>query len=274
LAGTSGYRTNYLTEAGWRYGFVALLNDGSRVYGQMKAVEMTTNEGKDSLTFECPANCARLWLVVSGAPKSHWRHAWDDNDANDEQWPYQVRFGNTNLLGRTNVILPVTQTSFVIQPVNGKAKLSWSTSSETNNKGFYIERSADGQQFNSISFVAGAGTSNQVNNYSFTDNLPLAGKSYYRLRQEDADGKKSYSRTLLFSVDGIANVFVYPNPFTNNLQINTGGSTGIFMLRDAGGRIVKTAIANGNTTLQLSVNELPAGNYFWQINNQSGKVVK
>jgi hypothetical protein len=42
--------------------------------------------------------------VVSGAPTVHWRHAWDDNDANDEQWPYQVKFNNTNVYGYTNVV--------------------------------------------------------------------------------------------------------------------------------------------------------------------------
>ncbi|NLG18539.1 MAG: hypothetical protein GX556_14490 [Fibrobacter sp.] len=56
-----------------------------------------------TLTFSCPANCSRLWLVVSGAPQEHWRHAWDDDNSNDEHWPYQVKFVNTNLLGQTLV---------------------------------------------------------------------------------------------------------------------------------------------------------------------------
>lgn len=43
------------------------------------------------------------WLVISGAPTEHWRHAWDDNDANDEQWPYQVKFSGTNRLGYQNI---------------------------------------------------------------------------------------------------------------------------------------------------------------------------
>ncbi|MDR1121119.1 MAG: T9SS type A sorting domain-containing protein, partial [Dysgonamonadaceae bacterium] len=102
-AGMNGFRRNNTTNAGWRYGFVALKNDGTRIYSEMKTASMTDNEGKGTLSFDCPANCQRLWLVVSGAPKTHWKHAWDDNDANDEQWPYQVRFGNTNLSGYANV---------------------------------------------------------------------------------------------------------------------------------------------------------------------------
>ncbi|HLP05573.1 MAG TPA: DUF6055 domain-containing protein [Paludibacter sp.] len=104
LAGTNGFRKNYVAYAGWRYGFVALLKDGTRLYGDIKSGSMSDNAGKGSISFDCPANCDKLWLVVSGAPTTHWRHAWDDNDANDEQWPYQVRFNNTNYYGYTNIV--------------------------------------------------------------------------------------------------------------------------------------------------------------------------
>jgi hypothetical protein len=104
LAGMTGYRKLNVASAGWRIGFVALLRDGTRVYDDADAVTMNNSAGKISVSFECPANCDKLWFVVSGAPSVHWRHAWDDNDANDEQWPYQVSFVNTNLLGYANVI--------------------------------------------------------------------------------------------------------------------------------------------------------------------------
>lgn len=101
--GTTGFRNLNRTYAGWRYGFVALLKDGSRVYSPMRSplIDRITNP-KDTLSFDCPDNCSRLWLVVSGAPKKTWHHAWDNNDANDEQWPYQVKFDNTNLYGNFN----------------------------------------------------------------------------------------------------------------------------------------------------------------------------
>ncbi|MDA3880812.1 MAG: DUF6055 domain-containing protein [Prolixibacteraceae bacterium] len=107
LAGIDGYRKNYLGKDGWRYGLVALLKDGSRVYSELNSASMSENQGNGRIDFECPANCSKLWLVVSGAPSAHWRHAWDDNDNNDEQWPYQVSFNNTNLFGYTNVVTSV-----------------------------------------------------------------------------------------------------------------------------------------------------------------------
>ncbi len=113
LAGIDGYRKLNTSAAGWRIGFVALLRDGRREYGQVQTVSMGNNNGKVTVTFQCPANCERLWFVVSGAPLTHWRHAWDDNDANDEQWPYQVNFLNTNLLGFSNVINELEQSDAI-----------------------------------------------------------------------------------------------------------------------------------------------------------------
>lgn len=106
IAGSTGYRAYKVDKAGWRYGFVALKSDGTRVYGDMYA----NPEGTAEMTI--PAETTNLWFVVSGAPTDHFRHAWEmgtdefGNDvhtaatlANDEQWPYMVRFSGTNLPG-------------------------------------------------------------------------------------------------------------------------------------------------------------------------------
>lgn len=113
LAGIDGFRKLNVSAAGWRIGFVALQKDGRREYGEVNQVSMTTNNGKLSVSFAAPANTDKLWFVVSGAPQVHWRHAWDDNDANDEQWPYQVSFVNTNLLGYANVINSAENNQFI-----------------------------------------------------------------------------------------------------------------------------------------------------------------
>ncbi len=105
LSGIDGYRSNRYFAAEWRYGFVALLDDNSRVYSPMftSKIDITADGNpSDTAMFVCPENAKRLWLVVSGAPIVHWRHAWDDDDSNDEQWPYQVKFENTNKYGVFN----------------------------------------------------------------------------------------------------------------------------------------------------------------------------
>lgn len=90
VAGAAGYRNIGTARAGWRSGFVALLNDGSRVYSSI------TRNATDTLAFEVPAGTKKLWFVVSSAPKSYKVHSWDDNAANDEQWPYEVKFRGTD----------------------------------------------------------------------------------------------------------------------------------------------------------------------------------
>lgn len=101
LSNESGYNVIRPTYAEWRYGFVAQLEDGTRVYSDMG--KSTYSAPVDTISFECPDNCKRLYFVVSGGPKTYWRQAWDDNGDNDEQWPYKVKFGNTNRYGSPNL---------------------------------------------------------------------------------------------------------------------------------------------------------------------------
>ena len=100
-AGANGFRAIKTESGGWRYGFVALLENGERIYSDMGTANVEDGlNPEQSLTFSCPDNCSKLWLVVSGAPQEHWKHPWDEDYSNDEQWPYQVKFRNTNLLGQ------------------------------------------------------------------------------------------------------------------------------------------------------------------------------
>jgi hypothetical protein len=103
LVNDSGYnQVAAPTRAGWRYGYVALLKDGTRAYG---AMEKGTNK---TVSYNVPANCSKLWFVVTGAPNTYAPHAWDENEKNDDQWPYKVKFTNTDLLG--NVTFDGTET--------------------------------------------------------------------------------------------------------------------------------------------------------------------
>lgn len=80
------------TRAGWRYGYVALLSDGTTAYSEMN------KETSGTATYSVPENAEKLWLVVTGAPTSYIPHPWDDDNSNDDQWPYQLSFENTDML--------------------------------------------------------------------------------------------------------------------------------------------------------------------------------
>lgn len=87
------YNKGSLTRAGWRYGYVALLNNGQRVYGDMN------RKTQANVAFMVPTGCEKLWFVVLGAPNTYIAHAWDEKEENDDQWPYTVKFSKTDLLG-------------------------------------------------------------------------------------------------------------------------------------------------------------------------------
>jgi hypothetical protein len=91
IAGAAGYRALHVDKAGWRYGFVAVKENGDRVYGKMFA------DANGEVKFKVPQKTAHLWLVVSGAPTEHWPHEVDGDEKNDEQWPYQLKLTGTTI---------------------------------------------------------------------------------------------------------------------------------------------------------------------------------
>ena len=102
----------------------------------------------------------------------------------------------TFTLGSVLNPLPVTLTSFTATPTaQGTALLRWATASETDNRGFNIERqlSTDGS-WTTVGFVAAGATTGSA--YEYVDkslaSAPVSDKVYYRLRQEDLNGKTSY----------------------------------------------------------------------------------
>jgi hypothetical protein len=84
--------------------------------------------------------------------------------------------------------MPVELISFDAGCNGDKIILNWTTSSETNNDYFTIERSADGTTFEALATVNAAGSSNSLNNYGFNDIDPVNGINYYKLMQTDFDG--------------------------------------------------------------------------------------
>lgn len=70
---------------GWRYGFVAYLTDGTRVYGDSCAAQ----EGV--VSFDIPEGTQYLYFVVLGAPESYQVHVWDNDESTDAQMPFEIR---------------------------------------------------------------------------------------------------------------------------------------------------------------------------------------
>jgi hypothetical protein len=95
--------------------------------------------------------------------------------------------------------LPVTWMSFSGHTVHGEVELNWATASEQNNSHFEVERSTDAVLFKMIGRVNAAANPLIRNDYRYLDQQPITGRSFYRLKQVDLDGKFSYSSIIQIS---------------------------------------------------------------------------
>ncbi|MCR9252320.1 MAG: T9SS type A sorting domain-containing protein [bacterium] len=119
--------------------------------------------------------------------------------------------------------LPVELLHFSGSIKNGEAILEWATATEIDNHGFEIEKSIDGINFDYIGFIRGAGNTNELQEYNFTDNK-FNHEAFYRLKQIDYDGDFEYSPVIyILNPDAAKNISIFPNPLTSNSQLELGG---------------------------------------------------
>jgi hypothetical protein len=157
--------------------------------------------------------------------------------------------------------VPVELLGFSVKNVNTANEMTWQTASETQNKGFDIERSNDGKAWQNLGFVAAKGNNST---YSFTDKEPLT-VSYYRLRQLDFDGQYDYSKVMVAKSANVkSNVTVFPNPNTEGaiyVQGLTNDRTDISITNVYGQTVFQQTVGTESAVLNVK-NVLSTGVYF------------
>jgi hypothetical protein len=110
--------------------------------------------------------------------------------------------------------LPVELISFLAVPEDEAIRVTWVTASETNNSFFEVEKSVDGESFQLVARISGAGTTQNRTEYEIVDNKPSPGVSYYRLVQHDFDGTTTFSKLLKIQFTDVLEetIELYPNP--------------------------------------------------------------
>lgn len=186
-----------------------------------------------------------------------------------------------------SIPLPVEWLTFTAQRKGKDAVLNWSTSWEQNNHHFEVERSIAGlpDGFNKLEDIAGKGSVVSVASYTYTDYSPVeSGTVIYRLKQVDNNGAFDYSPVRSVNFDDVytsADVQVAPNPFTGTASIsviNTIAQQAQITITNAGADFSlqkEMYLKEGDSRLDLSTNEWPAGVYFLHITTPYwSKVVK
>lgn len=171
--------------------------------------------------------------------------------------------------------LPMIMGLFTVTKNQHTALLQWSTLQESNSDHFVIERSTDGISYTAIGTLPAAGNSTTTLKYQFTDKQIATGINYYRIRLVDKDDKSMYSPVRKISdTDNDFTISITPNPVTKGMvYINTSVNCNRIELRDATGRLIKTATATG-TQNQLPVQHVAKGMYFITAITDSGKKVE
>ena len=160
------------------------------------------------------------------------------------------------------LILPVKYKSFFVEKYRlQNALLLWSTAFEVNNKGWEIQRSTDGKEWETIGWAEGNGNTVLEKSYTFTDPRPMNGLNYYRLKQIDFDGNTSNSdvKYLEFRSDALS---VYPNPVSDRLFIIGADDDEQCTITDMSGRII---LQSKITEESIDVSNLNEGSFLVRI---------
>lgn len=200
LVNSVAVQSNSIGSGSTRFGFIGEGSEAS-----------TFNGNRNGIHFQGKLDEIRLYNVSL----SDGRIATEFNNQSSPE-TFMV-FGNTI----SN--LPIELGHFAAQLDDEEVNVDWSTISQRDNDYFTVERSSDGNKFESIGEVKGAGTSVQTMNYDFTDSDPMHGLSYYRLRQTDFNGDtETYNAVAvkyIVAVDEVTIEKAFPNPFRDHFTV-------------------------------------------------------
>jgi hypothetical protein len=179
-----------------------------------------------------------------------------------------INFNNNSNANYQMSILPISLTHFSATPKADRIELNWATASEQNNDYMAVEKSAEGRRWEEIGRVAGAGTTTLPQSYTLSDDKPLPGLNYYRLRQVDFDGRFEYHKTIAVDFNGglSGGLHLFPSPAKDHLNVTLPAAAqqdSELWLLDAQGRILqRRVVPQGGAQAVFEVSALPEGVYF------------
>jgi hypothetical protein len=271
------------------YGSMFIGNFSGRPGGVNKSLETVLNSAPGAPVPNTPTLIGTIRFPITNPAANH--NIYWDNGAS--ALSTDVGFGDiiTTFVNPSNGPLPVELAAFSASTVRNLVELSWTTNTETNNKGFDVERmqlKADGSegQWNNAGYKEGNGTTQEQKSYTFTDRNLQSGKYKYRLKQTDYNGNFKYYDLNTDVIVGIPTKFDlsqnYPNPFNPSTKINVDlpKDTKVSLkIYDLSGREIAVLINNeqrpaGYYTVEFNGSSLASGIYFYRIITEQNTAVK
>jgi hypothetical protein len=169
--------------------------------------------------------------------------------------------------------LPVLFNSFYATRNNNNVVLNWNTAMEHNNNNFEVQRSFDGSNWTVIAIMLGAGNSDNIQQYSYTDKNMTAAIAYYRIRQVDIDGKYEYSTVKTVRTNKTTPATkIYASGNAVNIEFNQETKNPVTVrIIDMNGRVIgQQDNQSASYRITMNLNNHITGMYIVQLNDNAG----
>lgn len=193
-------------------------------------------------------------------------------------WVRSVSLTSSSSLFLVNVsclTLPVKWGSFTARLQNKQVLLQWSTVQEQNSRDFTVQHSTDGINWTSLASQPAAGNSNDSRYYTYIHQTPSTGLNYYRIIQQDIDGRTSNSEVRKVTADSKVQPFtIIGNPVINGrvqVQVNEAGGLPVSLFGIDGTLLCKTTLAGGTSYFDIS--RYAKGMYIMQANGHTERII-
>lgn len=168
--------------------------------------------------------------------------------------------------------LPIELMAFTGKRIDNTIELYWRTATEQNNHFMEVQRSKDGKTFEPLAQIpskAESFFSATPLDYRFTDNRPMPGVNYYRLRQVDLDGKEEFHSIIavLFKdqEDKTKGITLFPTVVVDQLNLalpEEARTEGELYISDMSGRVLlQLAVEQGVQQRSIPIQQLAIGQY-------------
>lgn len=242
----------------------------------------------DYSDYEGTMDMEALELAERPNSGSKWANGNSYKASETRQLMIPEQTGTEYILGSTeNSVMPIDLLSFDAGVEGSDVQISWTTSSELNNDFFTIERSKDGKEYEIVGTINGAGNSEEALSYSYTDRNPMAGKSYYRLKQTDFDGQFEHFAPVMVNystmVSAELTMSVYPNPSHNQIMtvtiegMTSGQESRVVMMDLQGNTVFREDVSDdgmGTAAIEIDPGNMSAGNYIVMVSTPDKKYTK
>lgn len=239
------------------------------------ATFVSSETEQDPVTININTQLYDSWEISGNIEigKTVWRSENDEPEVN--VFFLDEAFDPAILDELTNLDVPeVPLTRFTASMKDAKVNLDWTSANNEMVNSFFIQRSIDTENWTDIGMISGDQTDPTFKDYQFTDNSPVIGSNYYRLKQISATNDMAFSNPIAVEAmdQGIHVMHMYPNPliFGASIDLELFQTTRVkILLKDSKTQTIGTIYSKltslGKHSVEINLDNLPRGEYICEI---------